>query len=169
MAEYLTDNFSLQEMIRSSFATRKGLDNTPTARQRANLVRVCALLEEVRSLLGGRSLFVSSGLRKGRVNDDQGGARNSAHKRGLAADLDNLPEGNYESFLQIAPYVLRREFPVDQLIGEFFLPNEPRGGWIHMGLADEEGGKEPRYQILRATKIGGRTRYLVWNDPWEIA
>ena len=167
MAEYLTEHFSLQEMVRSSFATRKGLDNTPTARHRANLVRVCEVLEEVRSVLGGRSLFVSSGLRKGRVNDDMGGARNSAHKKGLAADLDNLHDGNYEAFLQIAPYVLRREFPVDQLIGEFFLPNEPRGGWIHIGLADEE--KEARYQILRATKVGGRTRYLVWDEPWIMA
>ena len=166
MAEYLTEHFSSQEMIRSSFAIRKGLDNTPTARQRANLVRTCEVLEGVRSLLGGRSLFVSSGLRKGRVNDDQGGARRSAHKRGLAADLDSLPGGNYESFLRIAPYVLRREFPVDQLIGEFFLPDEPCGGWIHLGLAD--GGMEPRYQILRAAKVGGRTRYLVWDEPWEM-
>ena len=166
MAEYLTEHFSLQEMIRSSFATRKGLDNTPTGKQRASLVRVCEVLEEVRSLLGGRSLFVSSGLRKGRVNDDQGGARNSAHKKGLAADLDNLPEGNYESFLQMAPHVLRRELPVDQLIGEFFLHDEPRGGWIHLGLADE--GREPRYQILRAAKVRGRTRYLLWDEPWEM-
>ncbi len=167
MADYLTDNFSLQEMIRSSYATRMGLDNTPTRKQRQNLVKVCGVLENVRDILGGRALFVSSGLRKGKVNDGQGGARNSVHKLGLAADLDNLPGGNYEAFLEIAPYVQREELPIDQIIGEFFIQDEPRAGWIHIGLA--RGGGEPRYQILRAAKVRGRTRYSVWADPWSLA
>ena len=167
MAEYLTDNFSLQEMVRSSYATRMGLDNTPTRKQRENLVKVCEVLEGVRDMMGGRSLFVSSGLRKGKVNDGQGGARNSVHKLGLAADLDNLPGGNYEAFLEIAPYVLRNELPIDQIIGEFFIEDEPRAGWIHIGLA--RGAGEPRYQILRAAKVSGRTRYSLWDEPWGLA
>ncbi len=167
MAEYLTDNFSLQEMIRSSYATRMGLDNTPTRKQKQNLVEVCEVLEGVREMLGGRSLFVSSGLRKGKVNDGQGGARNSVHKLGLAADLDNLPDGNYEAFLQIVPHVSRGDLPIDQIIGEFFIEGEPRAGWIHIGLA--RGGGKPRNQILRASRVGGRTRYSVWAEPWALA
>ncbi len=167
MAQYLTEHFSLQEMIRSSYATRMGLDNQPTAKQRQNLVRVCETLEQVRDILGGKSIFVSSGLRKGKVNDGQGGAKRSMHKLGLAADLDNLPVGNYEAFLQIAPRVLSRDLPIDQIIGEFFIEDEPRGGWIHIGLARENS--TPRHQILRAAKVGGRTRYSLWAEPWALA
>ncbi len=168
MADYLTPHFTVQEMIRSSFASRKGYDNTPTPAQRKSLGRVCEVLETLRNKAGGHSLFVSSGLRKGRVNDEQGGARNSAHKKGLAADLDNLPVSNYTFFHSVlAPLVERRELPIDQAICEFMTdPHELRQGWVHIGLADE--GRDPRYQILRAVKQSGRTRYIQFQHPYML-
>ena len=46
----LTKHFTLQEMIASEIAVRRGLDNTPNATQLSNLVRTAELLEQIKEV-----------------------------------------------------------------------------------------------------------------------
>jgi hypothetical protein len=85
------------------------------------------------------------------LNRAIGGAKNSAHTRGEAIDLDAGEENKY-CFYWLA---LNVEF--DQLIYEF--GNDENPDWIH--IAKTATGN--RNQILRAIKRAGKTVYLRMN------
>ncbi|PRW64662.1 M15 family metallopeptidase [Actinopolyspora mortivallis] len=65
--------------------------NTSTSNVRANVLRTMWKLEALRHKLGDRPLYVSSGFRSVSHNDDVGGAPNSKHTYGTAADLTGAP------------------------------------------------------------------------------
>ena len=59
----LSNNFSLNELIRSQTAERKGIDNTPSAEHQENLKSLCThVLQPVRDHFG-QVVSVSSGYR----------------------------------------------------------------------------------------------------------
>ena len=64
----LTVNFSLEELTHSDIAVRAGIDNAPPPELMSNLKRTAEAMEEVRQLLGGRPITVSSGYRGPEVN-----------------------------------------------------------------------------------------------------
>lgn len=138
----LSAHFTLDELTRSQVAVRRGLDNQPAPLIVANLKRVAQLLEEVRALVG-RPLIVSSGYRSPAVNKAVGGATNSAHVLGLAADI--ICSGISSRTLAIL--IQDSGIGFDQLIWE--------GTWVHLGLRD--GG--PRREVLTATFVNGRAQY----------
>lgn len=101
MAEYLSEHFTLEEMIYSETAKAKKLDNTPTLIHKKILKHTCEyLLEKVRSLLNNKYkeyrgkkvkevvLKITSGYRSEAVNIAVGGANTSQHLKGEAADLE---------------------------------------------------------------------------------
>ena len=139
----LSEHFTLEEMVASQIATRRRLDNRPGVQELANLRRVCATLEEVRALVGA-PVMVSSGYRSKAVNQAAGGASNSAHMRGLAADI-NVPGMDSKA---LAKLILASNIIFDQLIYE--------GTWVHFGLSE---GK-PRREVLTATFNQGGTTYF---------
>lgn len=118
----LTEHFTLEEMVFSERAARRGLDNTPTPEIRANLKTVAEKLEEIRTLLGV-PIVVTSGYRSPVVNRAVGGATNSAHMSGLAADF-HAPGF---TIVQIATKISASDIVYDQLICEF-------AAWVHVGL-----------------------------------
>jgi hypothetical protein len=124
---YLTDHFTLDEMVFSQTAARRGLDNTPPAAVLHNLQRLCRALEVVRRSLGELPVIVSSGYRSPALNAAVGGAAGSRHMLGLAVDF-TVPR--YGSPLQVARALADSGLVYDQLIHEY-------GRWIHMGLAPE--------------------------------
>ena len=79
----LTPHFSLEELT----ATGTGLQNDPPIEVAGNLLRLAGLLEEVRAMLGHCPIQVNSGYRSPDVNRRVGGATNSAHIEGRAADI----------------------------------------------------------------------------------
>lgn len=138
----LTDHFTLEELVASQLAARRRLDNRPGPAELANLRRVAALLEQIRALVGG-PLTVSSGYRSPAVNAAVGGARNSAHLQGLAADITApgiAPKA-------LAALIRDSEIQFDQLIYE--------GTWVHVGLSADS----PRRQVLTATFAPGGVVY----------
>lgn len=141
----LSEHFTLQELTASGIALRTGLDNTPDAPHVANLTRLCEmLLEPVRSLLGV-PLHINSGYRSGLVNAAIGGAMNSAHMEGRAADFVPIGFPLREAF-----DVLRTSgLPFDQIIFEC-------AAWIHIAVAPNDS---PRKEALTATGGPGSWHY----------
>ena len=139
----LSPHFSLAELVASQVATRKGIDNTPTPAIVANLTRLAELLEQVRALVGA-PIAISSGYRSPALNKAVGGAANSAHVLGLAADI---------STAKLAPKALallirQSDIAFDQLIYE--------GTWVHIGLSTGA----LRRQVLTAKFAGGGVSYV---------
>src|SRR5215471_9024651 len=114
----LSRHFTLEEMIASETAESRGIDNTPTAEVTDQLKHLCRhTLERTRDLCGDHSVYVSSGYRCPELNVAVGGASNSAHLYGCAADIV-IPEfGDPLTVCRaLAPYV--DELEIDQLIYE---------------------------------------------------
>ncbi|HEU4775869.1 MAG TPA: D-Ala-D-Ala carboxypeptidase family metallohydrolase, partial [Telluria sp.] len=134
----LSPHFSLAELVASQVATRQGIDNAPAPAIVANLTHLAALLEQVRTLVGA-PIAISSGYRSPALNKAVGGASNSAHVLGLAADI---------SAAKLAPKALalliqQSDIAFDQLIYE--------GTWVHIGLS----ASAARRQVLTAKFAGG--------------
>ncbi len=139
----LSDHFTLAELTFSQTAVRRGIDNTPDENTVANLARLALTMEQVREVLGGRAIVVSSGYRGPALNAAIGGSATSAHMRGLACDFVCPAFG---SPLAVAQEIAQSVVEFDQLIYE--------GTWVHLGLSDT-----PRRQLLTARFDSGRARY----------
>ncbi|PVZ44033.1 D-Ala-D-Ala carboxypeptidase family metallohydrolase [Pseudomonas sp. CC120222-01a] len=135
----ITPHFALEEMITSQVAAREGLDNTPTPEILSNLRLLCQVLEQVRVLFG-RPLIVSSGYRSARVNARVGGARDSQHLKGLAADFTVIGIDNREVVRQVS----KSDLAFDQLILEF-------DSWVHLSVS----AAAPRREVLTIRKGTG--------------
>lgn len=83
----LSPHFTLEELTASGTAARLRLDNTPPAGVIANLRRLAYELEKIRAMTG-KPLRIASGYRGPQVNAAVGGAKNSYHLQGCAADFD---------------------------------------------------------------------------------
>lgn len=145
MTTQLTEHFSLEELTFSQTALRLGIPNDPNADQLGNLHILCeTLLEPARALLGV-PFSVDSGFRSLPLNHAVGGARNSAHLDGRAADCKPQMD------LQEAFDKLRHsDLVFDQIIFECH-------AWIHLAIA--ANGEEPRRQALTASGGPGHWSY----------
>ena len=127
----ITKNFTLSELTRTS----TGITNTPNRQETTALITLCGkLLQPARDLYGG-AIYVNSGFRSYAVNRAVGGARNSQHMLGEAADITvHSKEGNKKLF-----EFIRDNLSFDQLI------DERDFSWIHVSYRSEQ---ENRNQIL---------------------
>ncbi len=142
----LSENFVLSEFARSDTAIRCGIDNTPPDNAIMNLKRLCKdVLEPLRVALGTR-IRITSGYRCYEVNKAIGGSFTSEHCSGRAADIES--EGI--SIKDICKTIIRLKLPYNQVIYEF-------GEWCHVSIS--ELGKEPKRQVLTASKVNGKTIY----------
>ena len=146
----LSNNFSLAELTKSQTATRKGIDNTPSDTHIQNLIHLAeSVLQPVREHFG-KPVMISSGYRSPALCEAIGSSTKSQHARGEAADFEIAGVDNKE----LATWISKNtEF--DQLILEFYDEGDPNSGWVHCSAVTEE----PRKQVLRASKVEGRTKY----------
>ena len=126
----LSSNFSLEEMVNSSTARIRKIDNAPSEYHFRNLSRLCKLvLQPIRDKFGN-AIIVTSGYRSGALNRVVGGSKSSQHLKGEAADIvcqDNLLLWNL-----ICDMIQNGEITVGQLIDEKNL------SWIHISLPDDK-------------------------------
>lgn len=148
----MTKHFTLAELTFSPTASKRGIDNTPTAEQQQNLLNLCVhVLEPVRHFLR-EPLQITSGFRSEQLNKVVGGAtRNgkslSQHCEGKAADI--VCRGrNAEIFKYL------KNLDVDQVIWEFGNNHEP--DWVHVSW----NGSKNRNEYLKAVKQNGKTQYI---------
>lgn len=138
----LSPHFSLAELTVSNAGARAGLRNVPVGSALDNLTRLALLLESVRGLLFNAPILVSSGYRSPAVNNLVGGAHNSAHTRGLAADFIAPKYGRPRD---ICEAIRASSIQFDQLIYE--------GTWVH--IAAPAVAAVPRREVLTAVFRGG--------------
>ncbi len=113
----LTEHFTLEEMLRSETATKKGIENRINAAEVNNLQKLCQkVLEPLRAHFG-KPIRINSGFRCKALNDAVGGAKNSYHTKGRAVDIPFVP-GHYA--------YIRDSLPHTELINE--------GNWLHVAL-----------------------------------
>lgn len=146
----LTENFSLNEMIKSETALRHGLDNTPPEDVIDNLRTLCEQVLQPLRTAYGRGIKVNSGYRSPDVNAAVGGSRTSDHCKGQAADIEIPGIPNADLAAYIAQY-----FQFTQLILEFYTPGIPDSGWVHVSY-DPNNLKR---QVMTAMRENGKTVY----------
>ena len=132
MATKLSQNFSLEELIASTTAKSKGIDNTPTPEVKANLERLCKeVLQPIRDKYG-RAITITSGYRCPKLNSLIGGVKTSQHVLGQAADIKCTGTTKAVLFNVIKDMIKKGELTVGQLIWEYGTKKEPN--WIHVSL-----------------------------------
>lgn len=143
--ERIVPSFWLSEFLQSDTASRLQLDNTPLPSEMANIRNLLAPgMQSVHDCLA-QPVFVSSGYRSPEVNRAVGGAKNSQHTQGQAADFKSPSFGMP---ITIARYLMGHQSQVrfDQLICE--------GTWVHVSFA-----AKPRGEVLTAHFGPGGTTY----------
>ena len=126
MTTQLTDHFTLEELTASDTADAMGIDNTPGPDEEACLSILAETLELVRVILNDNPMIISSGYRCYALNVACGGADDSAHLSGLAADFTCPDFGTpLEICNALEPHM--ESLGIDQLIWEY-------EGWVHLGL-----------------------------------
>ena len=145
----LSRNFSLQELIKSDTAIRKGINNNPNAEQIEKLKDLCEnILQPVRDHFG--RVKGTSGFRSPDLCIAINSSVNSQHAKAEAADFEVIGTDNAE----LADWIYKN-LNFDQLILEFYTPGEPNSGWIHCSYTPDQ----PRKQFLWAYKSEGKTKY----------
>ena len=137
----LTEHFTLEELTHTD---HRQFDNTPNESERANLERLAAFLEEVKTVLGGKPIIVNSAFRSKQVNDAVGSKDTSQHRIGCAADI-RVPSMTPD---EVVKAVIASGIGYDQLIREF-------DRWTHISVPSVAGGN-PRRQSLIIDKSGTR-------------
>jgi hypothetical protein len=100
--------------------------------------------------------LISSGYRSKELNSAIGGSLTSQHCQGEAIDIDMDGSASGVSNADVFKYI-KENLNFDQLIWEFGTKENP--DWVHVSF--ESTGKQ-RKQILRATKVNGKTKYSAY-------
>lgn len=129
MAKY----FTLGELCKSDVAVEKRIENTP---DNPTIERIQALMDEcldkVREMWG-KPIGVNSGYRSYELNKAVGGAKNSQHLRGEAADITT---GSKENNRKLFDLIVASDIPFDQLI------DESGYRWLHISYCTDYNRKQ---------------------------
>lgn len=132
MATLLSKNFSYEEMIASATAKAKKIDNSASPEIRKKLEKLCKeVLQPIRDKYG-HAITITSGYRCPKLNAAVGGAKNSQHLFGEAADIKCTATSKAKLFNLIKTMIKNGEIKVGQLIWEYGTKTEPN--WIHVSL-----------------------------------
>jgi hypothetical protein len=135
----LSEHFTLEELTVTS---HREFDNTPKASELANLMRMAALLEQVKTVLSGKPIMINSGFRCKQVNDAVGSKNTSQHRLGCAADI-RVPGMTPD---QVVKAIIASDIGYDQVIREF-------DSWTHISVPNSPS-MSPRKQALIIDKTG---------------
>ena len=143
-----SDHFNLAEFVKSDYAIRHEIDNSPDELIVENLqFLVTTVLDPIRSYMNV-PIIVTSGYRCERLNTLIGGSQKSQHMQGLAADVQAVgrtPRQIYEMVRKMCKN--NRLKQLDQCILEF-------NSWVHISASTS-----PRRHFLQCYKEAGKTQY----------
>lgn len=150
----LSEHLDLSEVIRSETAKRRGISNMPTPEHLENFKKLAEnVFEKVRNHFRC-PIRISSGYRSKELNAvTPGASATSQHSTGEAIDIDMDGSSDGVTNKMVFNYI-KDNIEFDQLIWEFGTSENP--DWVHVSY--ESSGKQ-RKQILKATRVGGKTQY----------
>ena len=137
----LSEHFTLEELTHTD---HREFDNTPNEAETANLQRLALFLEEVKTVLGGKSIMVNSAFRSKAVNDAVGSKDSSQHRMACAADI-RVPGMTPN---EVVKTIIASGIGYDQIIREF-------DRWTHISVPNTKD-MTPRRQALIIDKSGTR-------------
>ena len=144
----LSEHMTLGELTVTSV---KDVDNVPPQEAIENLKRVCVWLEHLRAqynLLyddGSHPIVINSGYRSEEVNRKVGGAPNSNHLTGCAADIRVY---GIEQAMRYAVILLNYADDTDQEFDELLIERSKKGTyWVHFAVRAE--GNRMKVAFLR--------------------
>lgn len=121
--------FQLSEFLESETARREGIDNVPSFQVVENLSELADTLDGIREAWGS-GIRVTSGYRCPAINKAVGGASNSSHLKGNAADLQPL-NGRQTDFNKfVIAYVAKNQIKFDEILKE----KSGKTEWLHFSL-----------------------------------
>jgi uncharacterized protein YcbK (DUF882 family) len=142
--------FTLGELTRSDTAEREGIPNQPTAAEIDCLRTLCvAILDPLREAIA-RPIKVNSGYRGPALNRRIGGATNSQHAQGKAADI----QAPGMAVLALFQTVIRLGLPFDQLIYE---AKNATAKWVH--VSHNAGANRGEIRVAEFDAGGRPLRY----------
>ena len=151
----LSENLSLAEVMRSETAKRNGISNKPNPRHLENLKIIAgSIFQPIRNFFQ-RAIHLSSGYRSEELNAFINGSKSSQHCTGEALDIDM--DGTEVKNKEVFDFI-KDNLEFDQLIWEFGTNDNP--DWVHVSY--KASGKQ-RKQVLKATKVKGKTVYVPYN------
>lgn len=123
MTTKISKYFTLEEMVFSQTAARRGIDNSPCTGVIPVITSTACKMDKVRKLLG-HPVIVSSGYRSPELNAAIGGSPSSSHVKGEAVDF--ICPG-FGPVREVFDAIRKSDLEFDQLIVEF-------GRWVHIGF-----------------------------------
>jgi zinc D-Ala-D-Ala carboxypeptidase len=155
----LSANFTLDELIKSQVATRKGISNNPSPQQIENLKSLAInILQPIRTNFE-KPMIISSGFRCAELCMEIGSSITSEHcadEKSAAADFEIWEVDNKKLAIWI-----KDNLEFNQLILEFYKEGDPNSGWVHCSYSSEHN----KNQFLVAYKDEeGKTKYKHYKE-----
>ena len=149
----ISKHISDKEGVYSITAMRRGIDNTPKAKELNNMKLLAEKVFEPLRKWVGSPIRINSFYRSPELNKAIGGSYTSQHCKGQAMDIDDTSchKTNAEMYKFI-----KDELDFDQMIWEFGDDKNPN--WVHVSYVSEN---ENRNRCLKAYKENGSTKYSV--------
>lgn len=127
--------FTIEELVKSSTARRKGIPNLPNGEQKENLIALVDNVLDPLRKLWGKPIIVTSGFRCAKLNRAVGGVSKSQHTKGQAADIRTVENTTMEN-KRLFDVAMRSGLPFDQLIDEYGY------NWIHISFNTKGNRKQ---------------------------
>ena len=145
----ISEHFTEREACRSMTADRCGIDNNPPDEVATSLYLVADnILEPVRKHYG-IPFPPQSWYRCLELNTQIGSKPTSQHIKGQAVDIEVPSISN----LELAKWIAKNlEF--DQLLLEFYKPDDPHAGWVHVSYVSPEENRNEILTIGKKTIVG---------------
>ena len=125
--------FTLEELTSSPTARRLKIDNTPSPKVVANLQALVAHVLDPLRVMWGSPIIVTSGYRCALLNKAVGGASQSQHVLGQAADIRTVSDSRDDN-LALLRCLVKAGLPFDKLISEY-ADSKHRPDWIHVSYS----------------------------------
>lgn len=136
----ISDNFTLEEFIQSSTASKYKIDNTPSEEVKNNIITLVKnILQPIRDEWK-KPITVNSGYRCKALNDKVKGSKTSQHLTGDAADITTgSPQDNKKLFHIIVDMAQQKKVTYGQLIDEYNYK------WLH--ISNTIPGRKPNQDL----------------------
>ena len=141
----LSKHFSLEEMTKTSV---QGVKNIPNDAQTSNLNRLCGWLDKLRDEWnlrygdGDDPIIINSAFRSESVNKAVGGAKNSNHLSGCAADIRVL---GMEQMLRYATILLDISDKTNEDFDELLMERKGNSLWLHFAVRPDGNRRKIKF------------------------